>query len=268
MNLQILSDLHESPYTLNPLADLIVSAGDFSNGLRGVFNFVQHCESLNKDYVITLGNHDFYNLSIQETYDILDANNINYLKEGKEYHYKGYCFVGGTLFSNFRANVDSKKQVKQHKILASKNIADFYTIYKKNMNEQRYRLSLIMQGQQKEGFKITPDEYVKLFNKQWNWIQQYKDKPNTIVVTHFPPHLVCLDTYWSNHPTASSLNPYFVNDLDIKGFKLWVAGHVHTALDKEIDGCRIVVNPLGYPSEHGVNGFIMDKIIELPTLEY
>lgn len=59
------------------------------------------------------------------------------------------------------------------------------------------------------------------------------------------------------------LNPYFINDLDIKGFKLWIAGHTHTSVDTVVDGCRLVINPLGYPPEQGKNGFRENLIIEV-----
>ena len=266
-----MSDTHSSPYTINLDADIIVAAGDLSNGVKGVFDFVKKCQEAKKDYVLVLGNHDFVGASIQEVYNILDENGVNYLKEGKEFWYKGYCFIGGTLFTNFRANVDTKKQVKKHKQFAFDNVFDFQSIYKNGMNEQRFFLSCIMAGHNakpsSDGFYVTPDDYVELFNKQWNWIQQYRNKNNVIVVTHFPPHLACLDPYWSVHPTASSLNPYFINDLNIKGFKLWLTAHTHTCLDTVADGCRLVVNALGYPAEQiEGNGFTPDKIIELPDV--
>jgi len=48
------------------------------------------------------------------------------------------------------------------------------------MNEQRFFLSCIMAGHNakpsSDGFYVTPDDYVELFNKQWNWIQQYRNK--------------------------------------------------------------------------------------------
>ena len=106
-----MSDTHSSPYTINPDADIIVAAGDLSNGVKGVFDFVKKCQDAKKDYVLVLGNHDFVGTSIQEVYNILDENGVNYLKEDREFWYKGYCFIGGTLFTNFRANVDTKKQV-------------------------------------------------------------------------------------------------------------------------------------------------------------
>ena len=56
---------------------------------------------------------------------------------------------------------------------------------------------------------------------------------------------------------------YFINDLDIEGFKHWFSGHTHTAVDSVVDGCRIVINPLGYPQEHDKNGYRSNLLIEV-----
>ena len=86
------------------------------------------------------------------------------------------------------------------------------------------------------------------------------------MITHFPPNLACLDPYWSVHPVASCLNPYFINDLDVSGFKLWLSGHTHTAVDTEVDGCRLVINPIGYPNEHYKNGYRDQLLINLDEI--
>jgi Icc-related predicted phosphoesterase len=110
---------------------------------------------------------------------------------------------------------------------------------------------------------ITADDYIALFKRYHQNIMQFKGQDNVIVITHFPPHLACLDPYWGNHPVASTLNPYFINDLDVKGFNLWISGHTHTSVDTIVDGCRLVINPLGYPQEQGKNGFRENLIIEV-----
>ena len=70
-------------------------------------------------------------------------------------------------------------------------------------------------------------------------------------MTHFPYSIECISEYYKNHnnPTIQSLNKYFINDFDVKGFKTILSGHTHSSVDKVVDGCRIVVNPLGYTGE-------------------
>lgn len=255
MKIQILSDTHNHKnINISKEADLIVHAGDFGNGLYSLFQFVDKCKALNKPYVLVLGNHDFYGYSLKEVYQRLDKENINYLKEEKEFTFNGYTFVGGTLFSNFRSNVDNEFNVDDHKLNAFNNIYDFsviqagFTFNKDHQIVPRY---------------ITPNDYHTEFNKQYNWINQYRNKDKVIVLTHFPMHLCCLTDYWKNHPTAYICNPYFVNDLNVEGFKLIISGHVHSAIDTIVDDCRVIVNPLGYPNEHDLNGFNKNLILTL-----
>ena len=44
-----MSDTHSSPYTINLDADIIVAAGDLSNGVKGVFDFVKKCQEAEKE---------------------------------------------------------------------------------------------------------------------------------------------------------------------------------------------------------------------------
>lgn len=257
MKLQILSDTHNSEYTLSTDVDLIVHAGDLGNGLYSLYKFVEKCKEINKPYVLVLGNHDFYGSSLKEVYNKLDKDNINYLKEGKEFLLNGYTFVGGTLFTNFRSNKVDECTVDLNKQNAFKNIYDFHTI----SNGFTYNKDFQIVPKY-----ITPNDYHAEFNKQWNWIQQYKNKEKVILLTHFPSHISCLSDFWKDHPTASDLNPYFVNDLSLEGFKLAINGHIHHFVDTVEDGCRVVTNPKGYPSEHDLNGFVPNMIIDLKDI--
>ena len=254
MKIQLLSDTHGFDYDISEEADVIVHAGDFSNSLRGVVDFAEYCQDMGKDYVFALGNHDYYGSNIYGTINYLKVNHPNNaLLFDNSITIKGYTFVGGTLFTNFRAN----KAQYDAPLTFDEN--------KSNAETWVYDFSKILIGDGNKGERtVVADDYVTLFNKYYNNILKYKNKKNVVVVTHFPPHLACLDPYWGTHPTASVLNPYFINDLDVKGFKLWLSGHTHTAVDETVDGCRLVINPLGYPQEQlKGNGFIPHKIIEL-----
>lgn len=45
--------------------------------------------------------------------------------------------------------------------------------------------------------------------------------------------------------------------------KISLTGNTHTAVDETVDGCRLVINPLGYPQEHDKNGYKPNLIIEV-----
>lgn len=248
MKIQLISDTHGFDYNIAEEADVIVHAGDFSNSVRGVVNFANICKKANKDFVFALGNHDFYTTDLNYTIDFIKTNYPNNaLLFDNSITIKDKTFVGGTLFTNFRANViehTDPLQWSKNKNIAQGCVYDFVQI-------------------QYKGRLITADDYVTLFNLYYNNIMKYKNKKDVVVVTHYPPHLACLDPFWANHPSESGLNPYFINDLDVKGFDVWLSGHTHTAVDTVVDGCRLVVNPLGYRNEQALNGFRNNLIIEV-----
>ena len=249
MKLQILSDTHNSAYTLSDEADVIVHAGDFSNHLQGAIQFAELCQNMQKDFIFVLGNHDYYGSNYDDVMDFLQKNYADHaLRADNCIQIQDKIFVGGTLFSNFRENRKSTTQIllEQHKKEAERCVYDFEKI---TIGKQHQH--------------ITAEKYIDLFQQHYQNIMQYKNQKNVVVVTHFPPHLACLDPYWSNHPIASALNPYFINNLDVDGFQLWISGHTHTAVDTMVDGCRLIVNPLGYPQEHRTNGFRENLLIEI-----
>lgn len=244
MKIQILSDTHTFDYDIADEAEVVVHAGDFSNNLRGCLEFVDVCKSLNKQPIFVLGNHDYYGSVLNDAIDFLKKQKLNFLHWDNSIEINGYTFVGGTLFTNFRFNNFTFENLNTHeyyKFLAQNNIYDFISV-RSDVNTF-----------------ITPDEYVTMFNKTFNNIKKYKDKDKVVVVTHFPPSVACCDPQFD----GSLLNPYFINNIDVTGYKLWLCGHTHSAIDTTHNGCRMVINPYGYPYEHDKNGFTPNKIINL-----
>lgn len=249
MKLQILSDTHNSKYSISEEADIIIHAGDFSNRLSGAIEFAEKCKNLNKNFIFVLGNHDYYCSNYDLVVDFLKENYPqNALLDDNHIKIQDKIFVGGTLFTNFRSNSTrtTSNELQKFKEDAEQSIYDFDQIMINSDNRT-----------------ITADDYITLFQRYHQNIMQFKGQDNVIVITHFPPHLACLDPYWGKHPIGSALNPYFINDLDVRSFKLWISGHTHTSVDTVVDGCRLVINPLGYPQEQGKNGFRENLIIEV-----
>lgn len=236
MKIQLLSDTHTFEYDIAEEADVVVHAGDFSNNLNGCLEFAEYCKAEGKDYVFCLGNHDYYGSVLKDVVPYLKSLGLNVLHWDNSVEIKGYTFVGGTLFTNFRHNNYYEFEMNQfelNKQYAQNGIYDFIAI------------------RSEVGKFITTDEYVTMFNQTYNNINKYRNKEKVVVVTHFPPHIECQDPAYNGSP----LNPYFINNINVKGFKHWLCGHTHTAMDLVVDDCRIVVNPLGYPGEHDRNGF-------------
>ena len=243
MKLHILSDTHGQPVIPHPAADLIVHAGDFDNGRRGAEAFQAACERAGKPCVFVLGNHDFYGENIDDLPRELIAAGAPLLAENHSLEFGGYTFVGGTLWSNFRLPLVNKKQFRENIALARNSIADFFYIAAGTPPHER---------------RIEPEDYIARFNAQLGFIKQFR--PRTVVLTHFPPHPACIAPPYADSP----LNPYFINQIDVAGFGYWIAGHTHHAVDTVQDGCRIIINPLGYPNEYGQNGYRNGFLLELP----
>jgi len=105
LKLQILSDTHNSKYSISEQADVIIHAGDFSNRLSGAIEFAEKCKSLNKKFIFVLGNHDYYSSNYSSVVNFLKENYPkNALLDDNHIKIQDKIFVGGTLFTNFRSN--------------------------------------------------------------------------------------------------------------------------------------------------------------------
>lgn len=228
MKIQLLSDTHEDLKRFKPSSevDLIIHAGDFSkslhNSIEHIINFVDICEEYNKDYVIVLGNHDYYGFVYRdEVLKTLDDLKINYLVVGKEFKFKGWTFIGDTLFSEF-------------------NLPDYDNEFL--INNAKYYLSDFHYIGYNSTSLVTPQDYISEFYKQYKWIDSFRHKENIFVITHFVPSVQLIHEQYKQSP----LNPYFVNNLNLKGFSHWACGHSHQTTRDVIDGCNIYMNAYGY----------------------
>lgn len=243
MKIQFLSDTHDfTGYEINQDADIVIHGGDAGNsGAKSLLLFSERCKDLGKDFLVVPGNHDLYHHNIQDVYEYFDKYNINYLNHDKVYIKDGITFVGGTLFSNFRSNRVEPHIADKYK-LACHFFADFRTIYY-------------------DGCIITQEDYVTLFNKTYNNINNYRGKEDVVVVTHFPPSPKGVHPKYAE--TADSLSGYFSNDLDLTGFSTWLFGHTHYNTDTLIDGCRFVSNAVGHLGEDLGNEYNPTLLIEV-----
>ena len=232
--------------------DISVFAGDITNGKVHLIKYL--ISKLSKPAYLVCGNHDYYNNNIMDVSKYLLDAGLNLLKEGVSYTYNHngveYTLVGGTTWTSFLSN--GRKARHAARKAAFNCIADFHCI---KYGESKLSLDLM--------------EYLHL--KDWNWIAKFNNKPNTIIVTHFPCSLSAQNERWE----GNILNPYFINAKITTGFNLFLSGHTHDGCDV-IDkfGCRHVINPLGYKNEFlrikfpndqaiaGFNRYHSHKIIE------
>ena len=113
-------------------------------------------------------------------------------------------------------------------------------------------------------YEFTPTKYYKCHKKDKKYLRatlydnDYLDY-TTVVITHHLPSYKMLNPKFVNSP----INTFFANNLDelINYVTLWISGHSHSFTDIDIDGCRCIVNPMGYSSEK--TGYKKDLLVEI-----
>jgi DNA repair exonuclease SbcCD nuclease subunit len=225
---------------VNPLADLLILAGDifnFSMPSIELSNIKYLFNDINIPILYVAGNHEYYGSKIsqfnKQIKTILTKDN-HYFLDNKSVVINGIKFIGSTLWSNF----DGASNYNDFAQLVKQNINDFY--YIKDFTPYRCKkLNL-------EARKFLEDELT------------IGNEPK-FVITHFVP------TFSAVHPkfAASSLNPYFICNCDtlIQKSNWWVFGHTHSSFNYNHLGCHMICNPHGYGQEN--KDFAYNNLIEI-----
>ena len=264
LRLGVVSDLHldhEFSLPSSKLTDLdvFIVAGDFCNGVNkpatGVNNATaKYLRAAPKPCLVVLGNHDYYNSSINLPDVLKDASRletaletvpgVTVLRDGVTFDKGGYTFIGCTMWSTLSwtppGYVLSQLEYGVHNfVLDSKAIYPF----------ENFCRRMVAAGKREE-------TYLR---------QAVKAAVNRnqipIVVTHFAPSRRSEAERYRGHP----LNPYFLNNLQdddelFQSVKLWIHGHTHVSFDYIIGKCRVVCNPRGYNKRENKN-YRSSKII-------
>ncbi len=80
----------------------------------------------------------------------------------------------------------------------------------------------------------------------------------TVVVTHHCPVPEVGREKHNDHLSAAYFNSWHAL---LPLVDVWIFGHTHRAVDCELDGCRIISNPRGYPGEE--TGFVPNLTVEI-----
>jgi predicted phosphodiesterase len=236
MKIQIASDLHLEFLSRFPRyrviepadADVLVIAGDIHNGAKALRAF----EGWPVPVIYVHGNHEMYDQHYQtmllELRGTAAALGIHFL-ENDELILDGVRFLGCCLWTDYELYGTMYASMLE----AERNLADHRAI--------RFADRLF----------IPPDALsIHMDSRHWLSHKLQEDFPGkTVVVTHHGPHEKSVHPKYTVDPITRLLNAAFVSDLtpELEDADLWIHGHTHDSFDYEVEGCRVIANPRGYP---------------------
>ena len=238
MKIQIASDLHleletgsspypESVFKPDPGRDILVLAGDITDGNRWFGMSFIELELLISPIILVPGNHEYYH-SNKETVNKFWRN---FADERPDFHYLdndllqwgGLSWYGACLCSDFWGENPFKfaRAINDFKLVAG------WDVFK-----------------HKEEYQATVRKLAELEGQL------------DVVITHFPPSLGALDL---NTYEDDPMNPYFINDnaalVEFVKPRLWISGHTHSPFDYREGSTHVVGNPRGYPGTRPRPGY-------------
>lgn len=241
MKIQVLSDLHTEFHKykikIDKNADVLVLAGDIIVADCILF-LPEMLKNVNIPIIYVAGNHDFYCEDKKITKPMIEHTLKSFEKEIPNFHFlndesiviDGIRFIGSTLWSDF-------------------NLSDNQFLFAQNVNRAIGDFYVITNG---DGTPFRGDDCRDLCIKSKEFILSEAKKEfdgKTVLVTHFCPHPLSIDSRYESHP----LNPYFTTDFSevfYENIDLVIHGHTHIRLDYEFNGIRVVCNPRGCPREN------------------
>lgn len=212
-----------------PGADVLVLAGDISDGAYACTLFADWPSEKRVPIILIAGNHEFYGHPIDPIYDKLREraalNNIHFL-ENDSVVIAGVRFLGTTLWTDYRLR--SNRTQTQLMEYCGTRLNDHFRI---------------RSGRQ----PFTPRDALERHEIARSWLETELAKPfdgKTVVVSHHAPHPLSVH----NRYIGNQLNCAFVSDLSelMPMVDLWLHGHVHDSFDYSVGSCRVVANPAGY----------------------
>lgn len=256
MKVWVISDMHSSPLDLLygnaldvPRADICVCAGDVAGSIERTMNFIFSEIAHRMPVVMTLGNHDYYGLSIQQTLDYVRrqtaGTNVHVL-ENDEFRKGDLRIIGATLWTDYaiRAHSLGNLAIDERRAVAME------ACYQVMVDFRTVRGSEAYDGGR--GGLVTPDELYSRHKESRAYIESKLRQPfegATMVLTHHAPSRRSLDARFSGQMS----NAAFASDLSAlikKGRPdFWVHGHIHRFCDYVEGQTRVICNPLGYQRE-------------------
>ena len=252
MKIVLYSDIHleRQQFTPGPRAkeaDLVVLAGDIGQGIEGLRWAREAFED--KPIVAVLGNHEFFgghdfDKFLDDARSSARALDIDLL-ECEEVSVSGVRFLGATLWTDFELFSPDADDLKRLKDDAQISIRD-YSSGEITVSTQAIRHNT-------PSGPLTPEATVRRHKDTKAWLEnalKCNATGQTVVVTHHCPSLSSIPPQFRTGAN-SRFSPAYASDLSYLGGRcaLWLHGHVHEPADYDMNGTRVVCNPMGYCSK-------------------
>lgn len=270
MRAWIISDLHYSPTDALmgvpfwvPDADICICAGDISENISMSIACLRRDIEPHMPVVLVLGNHDYYNSSIEFALERarreIEGTHIHLL-ENQSIEMAECRFIGATLWTDFAVSVGDDEHVPPEERrtkafgLVPYLMADFECIFRSDPRRPG------------ENGLITVQEILKRHIASRSFIDRELEKPfggRTFVVTHHAPLIQSFDARFFGHVTNAAFGSDLSDLIARRRPSVWIHGHIHRFRDYMADGTRVICNPRGYGGERGISGFRPGFVIDL-----
>ena len=228
--------------------DLVVLAGDISNGIAGI-HWAREAFS-GRPVVYVLGNHEFYGYDFDALIDDARAESAGtnvHLLENNCFEFSGYRILGCTLWTDFRLFGESQA-------LNATNTA----------RERMYDYRVITRNGRRLSIRDTTERC--RHSKAWLADAIAASNRPAIVVTHHAPTYVTGNPYFGGGSVLERIgSAAFHNNFDamiVPPVHAWIHGHTHYSVAERVNGIPVVTNQRGYPGEP-VGDFSWQRILEI-----
>lgn len=251
MKLLVYSDIHLERQQFVPghaadAADVVVLAGDIGEGLQGM-EWARRTFT-DKPIVMVHGNHEFFGGNdffklLDQSYVAARKLDINFL-ECDSVAIDGVRFLGATLWTDFRLFSHSPADVLRRMDETQRTAKDYLP--------GNIRVTMPFGPPSEDAVHLLPAHTVQRHADSLLWLGlklPKGDPAKTVVVTHHCPHINSIPPQFRSG-ALSQLTPAYASDLSHLGGQcaLWIHGHVHESVDFDMNGTRVVSNPMGYHS--------------------
>lgn len=209
-------------------------------------DFINYTSKTFKNVIIVYGNHEYFNttvnLTMEEVIKINYPKNVHVLDNGVIYLHK----IKNEIVSKINEN---KNYIKLIGTTLWSNVEEHMKFI---LNDYRYIYT-------NDG-KLTVDKVREFFVKNKQFILSEMYEMQCIILTHHATHEVCNGKYTGNK-TSSGYYTQIDEIYENPNVIACINGHLHTNINTEINGIKILSNCIGYKNEN-IN-FKEDAILEI-----